>query len=138
MKSLLLLFLALLEVSCFRVCFRFHFRTKLRVSDLFFQTVPLPDFAEILVIVCIYILGEIIQHELQWATIGFMFTTIIRHIKSLQKSKCIIHQLNGCLNSQFNIRQYDTLQLICDAFDFLKRFNVPDDYDKHETNGSTL
>ena len=50
-----------------------------------------------------YYLGETIQHELKCATIGFVFITIIRHIKSLQeKSKCIIHQLNGYYNSLFN------------------------------------
>ena len=32
-------------------------------------------------------LGETIQHELKCATIGFMFITIIRHIKSLQKKQ---------------------------------------------------
>ena len=34
-----------------------------------------------------YYLGETIQHELKCATIGFMFITIIRHIKSLQKKQ---------------------------------------------------
>ena len=53
-------------------------------------------------ILVIYI-GEIIQHELKCAIYGFMFITIIRHVKSLQKkSKCIIHQLNGYYNSLFN------------------------------------
>ena len=33
------------------------------------------------------VLGETIQHELKCATIDFMFITIIRHIKSLQKKQ---------------------------------------------------
>ena len=57
-----------------------------------------------------YYLGETIQHELKCATIGFMFITIIRHIKSLI-------QIEFYLN---------------------KRFNVSDDCNKHETNGRTF
>ena len=46
--------------------------------------------------------------DLKCATIGFMFNTIIRHIKSLQKSKCIIHRLNGYYNSLFNTNNLTT------------------------------
>ena len=35
-------------------------------------------------------LGETIQHELKCATIGFMFITIIRHIKSLIQIESIL------------------------------------------------
>ena len=58
--------------------------------------------------ICNALKRETIQHELKCATIGFMFITIIRHIKSLQKSKCIIHQLNGYYNSLFNANNLTT------------------------------
>ena len=37
-----------------------------------------------------------------------MFITIIRHIKSLPKSKCIIHQMDGYYNSLFNASNLTT------------------------------
>ena len=62
------------------------------------------------------VLGETLQHELNCATIGFMFITIIRHIKSLIQIE-FYFQIGFYLN---------------------KRFNVPDDCNKHETNGRTF
>ena len=51
---------------------------------------------------------ETIQHELKCASTGFMFITIIGHIKSQQKSKCIVHQMNGYRNSLFNTTNLTT------------------------------
>ena len=72
-----------------------------------------------------FYLGETIQHELKSATIDFMFITIIRHIKSLQKSKCIIYQLNGYHNSLFSTINLTTYRRKVAVHPLIKFFFAP-------------
>ena len=49
----------------------------------FLTQMNLPLLTKLIYILIILYLGETIQHELKCAIVGFMFITIIRHIKSL-------------------------------------------------------
>ena len=49
----------------------------------FLMQMNLPLLTKLIYILIILYLGETIQHELKCVTVGFMFITIIRHIKSL-------------------------------------------------------